>query len=352
MNLGRRWQGAGMLLGVVALLGLVVMVSGVTPIGASSGHWAVTRWVLHFSMRRAVATHALGVDAPAALDDPAWVLRGAGHFEVGCRPCHGAPGTTMPRVVAAMTPAPPPLAERVGELSPEELFYVVRHGVKFTGMPAWSSAMRDDEVWPVVAFLRELPGLDAEAYQRLVRDDAIPPREVPELVRRSCAGCHGYDGRGRMPGAFPHLAGQSPTYLRATLRAYAAGERHSGTMEPIAAALDEQAIEVVSDYYAALEPARATGGSALGRRIARSGVPTRFIPACNDCHSPDGRRRRDAYPRLEGQDAAYLAGQLELFMDGRRGGTAYADVMRTVAEHELQPEELDAVAAFYAGDDP
>src|SRR5690606_25217129 len=101
----------------LALLGFVVSASGVVPIKASSGHWAITEWFLHFSKRRSVKTHSLGVAVPA-LEDPALVLRGAGHFETACRPCHGAPGFARPVVPMAMTPHPPDLGERVGQWDP------------------------------------------------------------------------------------------------------------------------------------------------------------------------------------------------------------------------------------------
>ncbi len=82
----------------------LVVVSGIVPLGASDGHWAVTTWLLDFTKRRSVATHSLGI-APPPLDDPAMVLKGAGHYDLGCRPCHGTPGRPLPAVPARMHPA-------------------------------------------------------------------------------------------------------------------------------------------------------------------------------------------------------------------------------------------------------
>ena len=83
--------------GFVGAIGLGVAASGLIPIKASSGHWAITEWMLHFSMRRSIATHTIGDELPP-LDDAAWVLRGAGHYEAGCKPCHGSPELVEPRV--------------------------------------------------------------------------------------------------------------------------------------------------------------------------------------------------------------------------------------------------------------
>jgi cytochrome c553 len=244
----RRMFRIAALLTALAAGGLLIAALGIVPLKASSGHWPITAWFLHFAMRRSVATHTLGLQAPS-LDDPHLVLRGAGHYETGCRPCHGSPDLLPPRITRQMTPAPPYLPPVLSKWEPDELFYIVKHGVKFTGMPAWPAPQRDDEVWAMVAFLRTLPHLKAEEYRRLVdggnlptgEDAPIPGRPGPEkvswAVTASCGRCHGVDGRGRGTGAFPRLAGQRPTHLYATLQAFARGERHSGMMEPIAAGL-------------------------------------------------------------------------------------------------------------------
>ena len=110
-----------------------------------------------------------------------------------------------------MTPHPPDLAERIREAKPQELFYVVKHGVKFTGMPAWPAIQREDEVWAVVAFLRKLAHLDQTGYRQLVDGEfaATPPiymlgvlPAVPAAVTQNCARCHGADGIGRGTGRF------------------------------------------------------------------------------------------------------------------------------------------------------
>ncbi|MFN2427244.1 MAG: c-type cytochrome, partial [Candidatus Binatia bacterium] len=246
----RRWRFAYRLAAVAALGamlaagGFLVAASGIIPIKASDGHWAITAWILNFSMRRSVATHTMGMKLPS-LDHPWMVLKGAGHYDLGCRPCHGGPDLRLPRIPAAMTPHPPHLPPIVRESDAESLFYVVKHGIKFTGMPAWSAQQRDDEVHAVVAFMLELPNLDAESYRRLVDgDDAVAPLvdpsrelDVPRAVRANCARCHGVHGRGRELPSFPKLAGQRRDYLLQTMDAYASGDRPSGIMGPIAALL-------------------------------------------------------------------------------------------------------------------
>lgn len=357
----RRWFKIAALL---AVGGFVVAASGLVPIKASSGHWAITTWFLQFSKRRSVATHTLALTAPP-LDNPDLVLRGAGHYETGCRPCHGSPDS-RPRIPQQMTPPPPSLQQVTSEWEPDELFYIVKHGIKFTGMPAWPAHGRDDEVWAMVAFLQQLPSLDARTYSELAApaegadvpdpmDALVPPQDVPATVRESCVRCHGRDGRGRGTGAFPKLAGQQPAYLLGSLEAYARGERHSGIMQPASAPIDREEMRQIAEYYARMDPGGAehapAAGLDLGRTIATQGLPDRLVPACIECHGPTDRARNPHYPRLSGQYADYLELQLTLFKSGARGGTAYAPIMRQVAA-QLTDEQMRAVALYFASVDP
>jgi cytochrome c553 len=363
----------GALLMILGIVGLLVAASGIIPIKASSGHWAITAWLLEFSMRRSVATHTLGTDSPA-LDEPWLVLKGAGHYETACRPCHGSPGLERPVTVQAMTPAPPYLPPDIANWQPEELFYIVKHGVKFTGMPAWPTLERDDEVRAMVAFLLALPKLDAEQYRRLVFGDTsanestMALRNFPELQHAprapfaTCARCHGVDGLSRGSAAFPKLAGQRREYLFGALEAYARGARPSGIMQPVAYALTRDQKGALADYFSSLtgaaldEPSAESSDSAAapsvanvesGREIASRGVPRVGVPSCRDCHGPGPGNRNPAYPRLAGQYADYIVLQLELFKSGRRGGSSYAHIMRHVA-NRLSPEQMRAVALYYA----
>ena len=362
----RRWidrlMELGALGGVLAIVGIVVVVGGLIPIKASSGHWAVTRWFLEFSMERAFATQSLGVKVPH-LDDESLVLRGATQYETTCRPCHGAPDLRAPRVASAMTPTPPYLPEVVANWDAAELFTITKHGVKFTGMPGWPAQNRDDEVWAMVAFLRRLPRLDAASYQRLAHgamrdaEAAAPiemltgPENLPRAVRERCARCHGVDGRGRGT-AFPKLAGQHEAYLYNSLRAFASGERHSGIMEPVAAGLTDAEMHQLARYYANLPPAVGTHGAAhaagieRGRDIAQRGILANKVPPCVDCHGPKHPHPRRDYPMLAGQYAGYVVLQLELFQKGHRGGSPYAHLMQEVAP-KLTPQQMRDVAAYY-----
>jgi len=87
--------------------------SGLYSVAASTGHYPFFRQFLAFALHQSVETHSAGIQVPP-LDDPAMVQRGAGHYQGGCAPCHGAPGQERNPVTQRMLPEPPYLADVLG----------------------------------------------------------------------------------------------------------------------------------------------------------------------------------------------------------------------------------------------
>ena len=377
---GGSWKLAlGRLLLAAAVFGLGALLfvsAGLVPVAASQGHWPITRVLLHFAMRRSVRTHALAVKPPPAedrlLDTEAMVLKGAGHYAGGCLACHGAPGHPRAEVMLHSVPEPPYLPPKIAEWNDRELFWIVSHGIKYTAMPAWPTQQRDDEVRAMVAFLRRLPGMTPARFRQLAyggatagvdgsrEAGAIPSTRAnpaPSTLA-DCARCHGVDGEGR-GGAVPRLAGQREAYLLESLRAYARGDRHSGIMQPVAAALDDAGMVALARHYASLDirpaaPVDAHPDAAAierGARLATRGDAADRVPACVACHDtgtgPGTADRNPHYPLLAGQHPDYLRLQLTLFNSGTRGGSAYAPIMHTVAG-SLEPGDIRDLSAFFA----
>jgi cytochrome c553 len=336
---------------------MAVAWSGVSDIAASQGHWAFVESFLEFGMRNAVARHATGITAPQ-LDNPDLIRLGAGHFHRGCAFCHGAPGMPVNPIAKHMLPSPPDLAVSMRPWKERELFWIVKHGFKYTGMPGWVALERDDEIWAVVAFLKRLPTLDAEGYRELALGDVrVSPRSGSELATSesnpeavsACARCHGGEGERPKSNLVPVLHGQPADYLFSALKAYAEGRRRSGIMQPLAADLRDEDIRNLADYYAGLTPPQEEprpGDAALiesGRKLALEGAPQAGIPPCMACHGTPG----GTYPHLAGQHAAYLAGQLRLWRRGHVPSTPGAALMAPIAQR-LSDAEINAVAAYFA----
>jgi cytochrome c553 len=356
---------------VVAAVALaaVVLFVWIAPynVAARIPHAPGVAWLLHTYMRNSVRTWSRGIEAPAWVDlqDPALVRLGAAHFEVGCAPCHGAPGRPPNPLTRGMRPAPPPLEVPTAEYEGRELYWIVRNGLKYTGMPAWSAVDREDEPWALAAFLHDFPELDAAAYAELAYGAADPGElgasltitfggltdRLDDLVA-NCARCHGAEGLGRA-GTAPKLAGQSRAFLEATLLAFAEGRRPSGVMGPIAAALAPAEMGRLATHYAELPPFGRGSREPTDPELARQGAElaahgTSATPSCLSCHGGDlSPARNPLYPRIRGQNERFLLIWLELWRERPFGGTDYAHVMHEAATW-LSDEDIRALAHFFA----
>ena len=357
IRISRLIIGVLILAAAIPVCAVIFAWSGVYNVAASSGHLWITDLFLRFGMENSVKARAPDIPPPP-LADANLIQLGAGHFHGGCAYCHGAPGLPPSTISLHMLPPPPELKERVGEWSDQDLFWIVKHGIKYAGMPAWPTQERDDEVWALVAFLRHLPGLDAAGYRALAlggaRPDAPAAREIALGERAldaasACARCHGAENRMPASALVPRLHGQPAEMLLAALQAYADGTRHSGIMQPIAVALTPEARQELANYYAALAPADIPAQPGVlaeeGRQLVMEGDAAAQIPACNGCHGPGAL---PLYPRLAGQNGPYIAGQLRLWRRGGRKGTAEAAIMAPIAER-LSESQIDALASYYAG---
>ena len=149
-------------IGVIAIVGYVY--SGIYDVSAGSSHSGIANWLLSTTSHASVKRQAKVIEVPD-LNDDALALAGVKDFNEMCAGCHGAPGQEPGAMGQGLNPSPPDLAQAALEMSPAELFWVTRNGIKMTGMPAWGVTHDDDAIWPVVAFITKLHELDAAQYE-------------------------------------------------------------------------------------------------------------------------------------------------------------------------------------------
>jgi mono/diheme cytochrome c family protein len=147
--------------------------SGIYNPGADSPHWKITYALMQAARERSIEHHAAAITVPANLDDPQLILKGAGQYAAMCTGCHLAPGMKDSELRPGLYPQPPKLSD-VG-IEPREAFWVIKHGLKMTAMPAWGTSHDDATIWSMVAFLRKLPGMSPEQYKAIVAK--APPDE-------------------------------------------------------------------------------------------------------------------------------------------------------------------------------
>lgn len=182
---------------------------------------------------------------------------------------------------------------------------------------------------------------------------SIAMGETMQQSKPACVQCHGLDGRGH--GGIPALAGQGSWYLYKALRDYASGRRESAAMQQFARALSDQDAQNVARYYASLPPfapdlqreaSASRGVHRSGGTIVAVGLPEQGVPACSSCHGANGTGMPPVYPRIAGQDEAYLVDQMLSWKQGRRGGDPL-DVMRIIAQ-AMSEEQIADVSAYLA----
>ena len=149
----------------VALVGTWIL-SGLYSMAADAPHSAVVTRLIETLRDRSIASHARGAKVPD-LEAAALVAEGAEHYAAMCVGCHLAPGLEDSELRPGLYPQPPILAKRRVR-DPAENFWIIKHGIKMSAMPAWGATHDDEAIWGMVAFLRKLQGLSPDAYQQLV----------------------------------------------------------------------------------------------------------------------------------------------------------------------------------------
>lgn len=148
-----------------------VVASGRYNVAADVPHTDFVNGLLERLRMNSIRHHAGDITAPSDLADDERIRRGAGNYDAMCVGCHLAPGVASSEISRGLYPRPPNLSTGPA-MAPAEAFWVIRHGIKASGMPSWGYSMEDAYIWDMVALLQVLPGISAEEYRTLV--DASP----------------------------------------------------------------------------------------------------------------------------------------------------------------------------------
>jgi hypothetical protein len=154
------------------VLGVGSIYSGIYPMGADVPHNQLTYWVLETVRERSIARAADEIQVPD-LSSPAMLLAGGADYNDMCSACHLKPELLQNDMSIGLYPAPPNLALMsdgdVLSVDPDQAarrnFWIIKHGIKASGMPAWGPTHDDDRIWAMVAFLQKLPELTPDQYQ-------------------------------------------------------------------------------------------------------------------------------------------------------------------------------------------
>lgn len=152
---------------IVGLLGgFAIIWFGLYNVAADDPHWDSTYRLLDLARTRSIAVRASGIEVPD-LSDAELIRQGAGNYASMCTGCHLAPGAADTELSIGMYPKPPSW-QQLGQTPPREAFWVMKHGIKMSGMPAWGPSMEDRYLWGMVALLQQFPRMTKADYEALV----------------------------------------------------------------------------------------------------------------------------------------------------------------------------------------
>ncbi len=182
----------------------IFVYSGLYDVGADDHHTRPVFDLLQTLRDRSIQRRAADIKVPK-LDDPQLILKGAGQYAAMCTGCHLAPGMDDSELRVGMYPQPPNLS-RI-HVDPRQAFWVIKHGIKMSAMPAWGMAGHDDStIWSMVAFLEKLPSMTPAQYKAIVAK--APPDDDMDMGHAHADA--GHPGMGDMP-AMAGTAGSPPT---------------------------------------------------------------------------------------------------------------------------------------------
>lgn len=178
----------GIWIAAVAVVGTaaVALYAGAYDVAADTPHWSFTSAVLEFVRERSIRARTADIVVPN-LADAALISEGAEHYRAMCEGCHLAPGRADSELRLGLYPQPPNLAaaDHGSEHAhparpPAQQFWIIKHGLKMTAMPAWGRSHDDAAIWGLVALVRQLPGMT--------------PAQYAELTSTSSSEAHEHDG--------------------------------------------------------------------------------------------------------------------------------------------------------------
>ncbi len=153
---------------LIVVVGLIVMYSGVVNVAAVNPDPGWMDWVLGTTSDNSVDHHAEGIPVSPTFNAPDLSV-GYDHYSEMCVMCHGAPGVERGEQGQGLNPEPPLLYESVADMSPSEVFWVIKNGIKMTGMPAFGPTHDDQKIWNIAAFVKRLPDTTAEQYAAMAK---------------------------------------------------------------------------------------------------------------------------------------------------------------------------------------
>jgi mono/diheme cytochrome c family protein len=151
---------------LLAVAAVAIAYSGVYNVAADAPGVQPLEWLLATTSQNSVGAHAKGIEPPAQLSDQQ-ARAGLKIYRDTCVYCHGAPGQDPGDIGKGLNPEAPYLPDVVGGFSSAELFWIIKNGIRMTGMAAYGKVRSDDEIWSLVALVQRLQNMTPDQYKQM-----------------------------------------------------------------------------------------------------------------------------------------------------------------------------------------
>ncbi len=140
--------------------------SGMYNVSVLSPDPGIVQWVFGTTSDHSVEHHAKNIEMPN-LNDSTMVAAGFEHYNEMCVGCHGAPGIKRSVVGQGLFPKAPNLVHSAKEMPAKQLFWIVKNGIKSTGMPTFGKTHSDQKIQDIVAFLEKMKTMTPQDYAKM-----------------------------------------------------------------------------------------------------------------------------------------------------------------------------------------
>jgi mono/diheme cytochrome c family protein len=145
--------GAVLTLALLLLAALVVTRLGLMPVSADGAHSRLEARIMPAVLHASIVRHASGETNPVSLNEEN-LKAGADTYKAMCARCHSTPEGKASIYGQSFYPPAPQLPKGMAQYTDAQLFWVIKHGIRNTGMPAWNSLLADEEIWQIVSLLK------------------------------------------------------------------------------------------------------------------------------------------------------------------------------------------------------
>ncbi len=166
----------------VFCLGMVAFAySGAANVAASQDYLPGAKWFFDTVSSNSIRAHAEGAVERGEIAEPAEVTdgmlrKGASEYQTMCVPCHGAPGGSRGEFGRGMKPEPPDLAHTAREMELREVYWVLHHGIRHTGMPAFGGSHSKEDLWAIATFVERFDDMTPAQYEQWIKESAAESR--------------------------------------------------------------------------------------------------------------------------------------------------------------------------------